>query len=341
MILKHSRMLRRTDGDSALTHAPSDHRVCRGQVTHHIASKEEDESWTVNKKPTHPNVKNITSCIKFLGAKRKFWPVPLVDPAGAPNGDQAGGGGGDKGAAKTPVKKDAPATKKEPSAAVKKEPSAAKKETPKKQPVKSESSAGVYSVGGDDDDDDDNKAAGTKSPTRMSSSNTKDDDDGLPMTVRPASPGADEPLVLDANGAPIVMAPLDPSQPAHGSGEDPARKFEGGEYKEVTLKRDSMAISFGFQIYEGWLGVGHGHAIVVCEVFPGSPAAEKLQRRDIIVKVNRVVVERFSLENTKEVLRELGTEANITVCVCRPPPPSTHTHPNVHTLTHARTRAHT
>ena len=43
--------------------------VRRSQISHHLAVKEEDGSWTVNKKPTHPNVKNITSCIKFLGSK--------------------------------------------------------------------------------------------------------------------------------------------------------------------------------------------------------------------------------------------------------------------------------
>ena len=143
-----------------------------------------------------------------ITTQRKFWPVPLVDPVGA-NKDEDGN---DDGNTKEPAKKEA--VKKEP---VKKDP--AKKEAAKKEPVKEEpveeepakdedAHDGVYTVGGDGD--------GRATPSRLISK----DDDGLPVNTRPATPGADEPVILDANGAPVVMPDKDVNV---------RRKFEGGE----------------------------------------------------------------------------------------------------------------
>lgn len=132
--------------------------------------------------------------------QRKFWPVPLVDPVGANKDEDAN----DDGTKKEPVKKET--TKKEP---VKKEPVEKEPVKEEEEPAKDEDARdGVYSVGGDGD--------GRATPSRLVSK----DDDGLPVNTRPATPGADEPVILDANGAPVVMPDSD---------DNVRRKFEGGE----------------------------------------------------------------------------------------------------------------
>lgn len=68
-----------------------------------------------------------------------------------------------------------------------------------------------------------------------------------------------------------------------------------------------------FQVQEAWLGVGRGHAVVVSHVFPGSPAEKCLKVDDILVKIDNLIVERYTLEPVKEVLRELGLSAEIKV----------------------------
>jgi len=59
--------------------------------------------------------------------------------------------------------------------------------------------------------------------------------------------------------------------------------------------------------------VGKGHAIIVSHVIEGSPAEKSLKVDDILVQINTVIVESYTLENVKEILRELGTEADIKV----------------------------
>jgi hypothetical protein len=49
-------------------------------MTHHGAINE-NGNWTINKKPI-PGVDSIESVVDFLGQKRSFWPVPLVNGVG-------------------------------------------------------------------------------------------------------------------------------------------------------------------------------------------------------------------------------------------------------------------
>jgi len=249
--------------------------VFRSTVTHHRVAND-GGAWTVNKKPL-PGVQSIGDVVKYLGQKRPFWPVPLV------NGVD---GGGDDATAGTDIRPKSepapPQTQEEPPTV----PAAAKLEDAAEPPV------------------------GEESPPEA-----RDDDDGLPAPLQRDDVDASA-LVLDANGAPVVQgAPAAaPTEPEPEPEQDrPTREFEGGSYVDLTLTRESLTTSFGLQVEEAWLGLGKGHAVVVSAVIDGAPAADSLETNDILVQINGTVVESFRLENAKEVLRELGLTADVKV----------------------------